>query len=76
MPNGYPEQWIHILGNRIRRVHVKDFRNDIGNIRGFVSLFRGDVNWDVVLRALYDNGYNEYLTAEIPSGTIYASTTC
>ena len=28
---GYPEQWVRILGKRIREVHVKDYRQCRGN---------------------------------------------
>ncbi|WP_169794034.1 sugar phosphate isomerase/epimerase family protein [Alicyclobacillus acidiphilus] len=73
LPNGYPDQWVRILGHRVRRVHVKDFRTDVGNIRGFTTLFAGDVPWREVLSALKEIGYDEYLTAEIPSGSTYAS---
>jgi len=34
---GYPEQWIKILGKRIKKVHVKDFKCSIGNIDGFTT---------------------------------------
>ncbi|MCL6455113.1 MAG: sugar phosphate isomerase/epimerase [Alicyclobacillus sp.] len=63
---GYPEQWLRILGPRVKRVHVKDFRRDIGNITGFTPLLQGDVNWRLVREALSDIGYDGYLTAEIP----------
>lgn len=72
LPNGYPDQWVRILGPRIRRVHVKDFRNDIGDIRGFTTLFEGDIHWREVLSSLKEIGYDEYLTAEIPTGSTYA----
>jgi hexulose-6-phosphate isomerase len=42
---GYPEQWIRILGPRIGEIHLKDFRQDVGTIHGFVTLLDGDVNW-------------------------------
>lgn len=71
LPNGFPEQWIRALAHRIRRVHVKDFRKEIGNISGFTTLFRGDVNWTQVLCALKEIGYDEYLTAEIPPNETY-----
>lgn len=60
---GYPEQWIRILGQRIKRVHLKDF--DTGK-RNFVWLFEGDVNWKAVHEALVEIGYDSYLTAELP----------
>ncbi|GIT72775.1 MAG: hypothetical protein Ct9H300mP28_25890 [Pseudomonadota bacterium] len=27
---GYPDQWIRILGSRIKRVHIKDFKLSVG----------------------------------------------
>ncbi|MGM0838380.1 MAG: sugar phosphate isomerase/epimerase family protein [Bacillota bacterium] len=62
---GYPEQWIRILGDRIKKVHVKDFRNAVGNIKGFVPLLAGDVNWKKVYEALVEIGYDDTLTAEL-----------
>ncbi|MCB5240006.1 sugar phosphate isomerase/epimerase family protein [Niallia circulans] len=64
---GYPEQWISILGERIRKIHVKDFRLSVGNITGFVPLLAGDVNWKKVLEALKNIGYKDTVTAEIPA---------
>ncbi|HAZ20619.1 MAG TPA: xylulose 5-phosphate 3-epimerase, partial [Clostridiales bacterium] len=43
--NGYPEQWISILGNRIKKIHFKDYRRAAGGLHGFVDLLAGDVNW-------------------------------
>jgi len=63
--SGYPEQWIRILGPRILKVHVKDFKLEIGNIQGFTDLLHGDVNWPGVISALTDVGYDGYLIAEI-----------
>ncbi|MCS7254035.1 MAG: sugar phosphate isomerase/epimerase family protein [Armatimonadota bacterium] len=60
---GYPEQWIRMLGGRIKRVHIKDF--DLRR-REFVWLFEGDVNWRAVHEALIEIGYDSYLTAELP----------
>lgn len=68
LPNGYPEQWIDLLNTHVQKVHVKDFRLDVGNILGFTTLFQGDVNWDAVLAALARLGYTDYITAEIPPG--------
>lgn len=64
LPYGYPEQWISILGARIKKVHAKDFRVNVGNLDGFVMLMEGDVNWPAVMRALRDIGYEGPLTAE------------
>lgn len=62
---GYPEQWIRILGSRIKEVHLKDFRRAVGTIDGFVGLLEGDVNWPEVMSALEEVGYDGFLTAEL-----------
>jgi len=69
--NGYPEHWIEILGSRIARVHVKNFRRQDGggllaNFTG--SLLDGDLNWAAVFAALKTAGYDRYLTAEVIVG--------
>ena len=62
---GYPEQWIDVLGKRILKVHVKDFKTSVGTIEGFVDLLEGDVNWPAVVAALRRIGYADYITPEI-----------
>lgn len=71
--SGYPEQWVKILGSRIKRVHFKDYRRQAGGLHGFVDLLAGDVNYPAVVRALRETGYNQYVTAEmIPPYTHYS----
>jgi len=57
---GYPEHWIQILGQRIRRVHLKYFRASAGSLQNYrsayVSLLEGDVNWPKVIKALKQFG--------------------
>lgn len=62
---GYPQQWIKILGNRICKVHIKDFRCHVGTLHGFVDLLSGDVPFPEVMKALKDIGYDDWLTAEV-----------
>lgn len=62
---GYPQHWIRILGKRIKKVHVKDFRTGVGNIRGFANLLQGDAAWDEVRRAFAEIGYDDVVTAEV-----------
>jgi hexulose-6-phosphate isomerase len=62
---GFPEQWIRILGKRIKKVHLKDFKTSTGNITGFVPLLSGNVNWPSVVAALREIGYDDTLTAEM-----------
>jgi len=59
---GYPHQWIDILGERIVRVHIKDF--DVGS-HSFVSLLTGSVDYPRVINALKGVGYDGYLTGEV-----------
>lgn len=65
LAQGYPEQWIPILEQRIFAVHLKDYRKSIGNINGFVDLLEGDVDWHAVMSALQQINYQGALTAEI-----------
>ena len=62
---GYPEHWIRILGRRIKRVHIKDFKRSVGTVEGFVDLLEGDVDFQAVQQALSDIGYDGYVTAEM-----------
>jgi Sugar phosphate isomerases/epimerases len=61
---GYPEQWIGILGKRIKRVHFKDFKRSVGTLAGFCDLLDGDVDWPAVMASLRRIGYNGYVTSE------------
>ena len=62
---GYPEQWVRILGERIAKVHIKDFRKDIGNIRGFTGLLGGDMEWEPLMKALREIGYKGDIICEL-----------
>ncbi len=62
---GYPEQWIRILGPRIKRIHVKDFDKSIGTAEGMRDLLEGDVDFEAVKKALADINYDGYVTAEM-----------
>ena len=65
LANGYPEHWIPILGERICRVHVKDYRRAVGSVNGFVDLLSGDVNWPAVAQTLSAIGYEGWVAAEM-----------
>jgi hexulose-6-phosphate isomerase len=62
---GVPQDWIRILCHRIKRIHLKDFKNAVGNMHGFVNLLEGDVEWPAVMSALRAVGYDSWLTAEV-----------
>lgn len=60
-----PAHWIEMLGNRIARIHFKDFRRSVGGLAGFCDLGAGDVPWPRVMSALRGIGYNRTLVAEM-----------
>ena len=60
-----PNSGFRSLGNRIKKVHVKDFKSNIGNGTGFCNPLQGDVPWAAVRAALERIGYDEYITAEV-----------
>ncbi len=70
---GYPEQWIRILGKRIKKVHIKEYSRKLadsqGRSAGFkANLLEGDVNWPAVMKALDETGYSDWTTIEQPGG--------
>lgn len=76
---GWPAQWIRILGNRIVKLHIKDFskkkRDDEGLWKGFnVELGDGDAVWPAVMKELDALGYStapggNWATAEVGGGS-------
>jgi hexulose-6-phosphate isomerase len=65
LSTGYPEHWIRILGTRIRRIHLKDYRRAVGSVDGFCDLLSGDVDWAAVASALKSVPYSGWVTAEM-----------
>src|SRR4030081_3644862 len=70
---GWPEQWIHILGKRIQKLHIKEFslkkRDNEGLWKGFnVRFLEGDNDWPAIMKALDDIGYNGWGIAEQGGG--------
>jgi hexulose-6-phosphate isomerase len=62
MAYGHPEHWIRELGDRIKKVHFKDF---LRREHRFVSLRDGDTNWAVVMAELRAIGYDSTLIHEV-----------
>jgi L-ribulose-5-phosphate 3-epimerase len=70
---GYPEQWIHILGKRILKLHIKEYsrakRDKTGPSSGFqVGFLTGDNDWPAIMKALDEIGYTGWGIAEQPGG--------
>ena len=61
----YPEDWVRILGKRIKKVHFKDYRVQAGGLHGFVDLLAGDVDYPEVVKALGEIGYEDWVSAEM-----------
>ena len=63
---GFPQHWIRSLGSRISKVHVKGFN---ANEHRFTYLIEEcTIDWNAVMTALKDVGYDDYMTAELPVG--------
>jgi L-ribulose-5-phosphate 3-epimerase len=65
MPFGYPQDWIAILGKRIKRVHLKDYKAGKQGGGSYVPLTEGDVNWKEVMAAFVKADYRGTLSPEI-----------
>jgi hexulose-6-phosphate isomerase len=61
----HPPHWIRLLGKRIRRVHIKDFKKSVGNLSGFCDLLEGDVPFPETMAALREVGYDGTVVAEM-----------
>ena len=61
---GYPQHWIRSLGNRIAKVHVKGF--NATESRWTYLIEDCTIDWNAVMSALAEIGYNDYMTAELP----------
>ena len=64
---GYPQDWIRVMGKRIAKLHIKDFRYRKGQTE-WVALREGDIDWLEVYRALADIAYRGTATLELDGG--------
>jgi hexulose-6-phosphate isomerase len=69
---GYPQDWIRTLGERIVRVHLKDFKVKSKGfspfVAEFVNLGDGDIDWPAVRKAFSEIGYAGPFTCELEPG--------
>ena len=61
---GYPDQWMRILGSRIKKLHFCDCRYDQCGLGMFVDLMEGDVDFEAVMHAAREIGYDDWATVE------------
>ncbi len=64
---GYPQDWIRTVGQRIAKLHIKDFRFRKMQAE-FVPLREGDIDWPEVHKALGEIGYHGTATVELEGG--------
>lgn len=70
---GWPEQWIRILGHRIKKLDIKEYSREKqrheGLWKGFdVKIGEGSVDWTAVREALKEIGFSGWATAEVGGG--------
>lgn len=66
---GWPQHWIHALGKRIVKIHVKEYSRELRDTKGpragfDVDLLEGDSDWPAVMAALDQVGYAGWLITE------------
>jgi len=77
MLTGYPEQWIRILGPRIKKIHFKDFKMDHRERRyEWTQLMQGAVDWPAVMREIRAIGYDDYVITEVCGDRAVYEETC
>lgn len=74
---GFPEQWIRILGTRIKKIHFKDFKMDHRERRyEWTQLMQGAVDWPAVMREIRATGYDDYVITEVCGDRAVYEETC
>ena len=70
---GWSEHWIPVLGERIKKLDIKDYSRtkqmEEGPWKGFgVKIGDGEIDWAACRRELAKIGYEGWLTAEVDGG--------
>ena len=65
--SGYPQDWIRTLGERIVKVHLKDFKQKEDGY-AWVNLGDGDADWAEIRKAFSEIGYSGSATVELDGG--------
>lgn len=74
---GFPEQWIRILGKRIKKIHFKDFSIDhTSKMYEWSQLMQGQVDWSAVMREIRSIGYDDYVITEVCGDRAVYEETC
>jgi hexulose-6-phosphate isomerase len=65
--SGYPQDWIRVLGKRIVKLHIKDFKFE-KYVASFMPLKEGTIDWHAVHAALAEINYKGTATVELSAG--------
>jgi hexulose-6-phosphate isomerase len=70
---GWPQHWIEVLGDRIKKLDIKEYDLKVamneGMRKGFgMPLGTGSIDWSKVREELAELGYQGWATAEVPGG--------
>jgi L-ribulose-5-phosphate 3-epimerase len=70
---GWPHHWIEVLGNRIDKIHIKEYSlksaMNEGMVKGFnFPLGEGDIDWKRVRDQLSGIQFRSWATIEVPGG--------
>ena len=65
--SGYPQDWIRVLGKRIVKLHIKDFKFE-KNVASWVNLKEGQIDWHAVHAALEEIKYKGSASVELAGG--------
>ncbi|WP_185212141.1 sugar phosphate isomerase/epimerase family protein [Sphingobacterium mizutaii] len=71
---GWPDHWLEVLGDKVFKLHVKEYSKKIMNEEGLgkgfnVELTQGDVDWPQVMKTIKDINYKgQYMTLEVNGG--------
>ncbi len=62
-----PEYWVEVLGSRIGKVHVKDYKREgrVNSGGDFVDITHGTAKWEKIIPGLRAAGYDGYLVGEV-----------
>ncbi len=67
--NGYPQDWIRTIGNKLVRVHIKRFEPGTDHPKFDPADRRTQgIDWPAVRQALTDAGYNGWVSCEVRGG--------
>ena len=65
--SGFPQDWIRVLGKRIVKLHIKDFKFE-KNVASWVGLKEGAIDWHAVYASLAAINYKGTATVELSGG--------